>query len=79
MNPKNILGLQKLFQFRRETLVDPHIPAEIAARASGSAGLQSDRLNFGDFQDSISSVLCRREYCGWRPRSGAYMVGAVTN
>src|SRR5215469_14029777 len=35
----------------------------------GSAGLQSDSLNFGDFQDSISSVLCRREHCGWRPLS----------
>ena len=32
MNPDNVVGLQNLVQFRREMLVDPHIPAEIAAR-----------------------------------------------
>jgi hypothetical protein len=32
MNPDDIVRLQKLFQFRREKPVDPHIPTEIAAR-----------------------------------------------
>jgi hypothetical protein len=32
MNPDNVVGLQKLVQFSRESLIDPHIATEIAAR-----------------------------------------------